>query len=198
MKRLGLRATGTAMLIGLSASLFLTTAQTVDTPVVYPLVVLCLFALASSGGGVVLTNAVMNLSPKGKEGSAASIRSAASAVGVALGVAMSAAVFFGTTQGTLKDIVAENGGNMTVAEQVVSQVRDSSATAQEIASAYSLSIDDVETYESELLTARVQGYRAQGLLGGCVALIAALVFFFNRRGLQPVEEVRASDTSPGS
>lgn len=198
MKRFGVRATGTAMLIGLSASLFLTAGQTVDTPVIYPVIVLCLFALACSGGGVVLTNAVMNLSPKGKEGSASSIRSAASSVGVALGVAMSAAVFFGTTQGTLKDLVIANGGDITAAEEVVSQVRDSSVTVKQIASAYSLSMDDVKAYEDELLEARVEGYRAQGMLGGCVALIAALLFFFNRRGLQPMEEVKASDTSTGS
>lgn len=192
MKRLGLRTTGTVMLLALSASLFLTTAQTVTTPVVYPLVVLCLFALACTGGGVVLTNAVMNLSPAGKEGSASSIRSAAGSVGVALGVAMSAAVFFGTTQGTLTQLVADSGGDITTAEEIVSAVRDSTVTAEQIASTYSLPVDVVTSYESELLESRVAGYRAQGLLGGCIGLIATLVFFFNRRGLRPVEEVGVS------
>ena len=198
MKRLGVRTTGTTLLVTLSISLFLTVFQTVDTPVIYPLVVLCLFAFACAGGGVVLTNAVMNLSPKGKEGSASSLRSAAASVGVAIGVAMSAAVFFGTTQNTLQELVTTNGGDIATAQEIVSQLRDSTVTVEQVASAYSLPLDVVTSYDDELLESRVMGYRAQGLLGGCVGLLAALVFFLNRKGLRPVEDVRDSESTQSS
>ena len=184
LKRLGMRTSGTLLILAVSASLFLTMAQHVDTPLIYPIVVLCVFALAYTGAGVVLTNAVMNLAPHGSEGSASSIRGASWQLGIAVGVALSAAVFFGTAQGTMQDLVTQSGGDPSTATLIVDELRDFTTNDAEIADQYTLPTDVVAEYNQEWLESQVAGYRAQGLLGGCVTLVAALLFLFNRRALR--------------
>lgn len=188
LRRLGMRMAGTLMLFGISAALFLSSAQTVDTPVIYPVLVLSLFALAYTGGGVVVTNAMMNLAPAGKEGSASATRSAASSFGQAVGMALSAFVFFGAAQSTMQDLVAQRDGDWAEAAQVIDEFRDATTTREEIAESYGLSVDVVTTHDEEWLESQLAGYRAQGLLGGCVGLVATFLFFTNRRGLRRVEE----------
>ena len=57
---------------------------------------------------------------------------------------------------------------------------------------------DQDTSESdeELSQGLVAGYRAQGLLGGFVGLAATVLFFFNRRGLRPVDDEGADSEPP--
>ena len=178
IKRRGLRVVGTLMLLGVSAALLLTVTQHVDTFVIVPTLILCLFAFASIGGGVVMTNAFMNLAPPGRAGSASAFRGAASSVGVATGVAFSAIVFFGTTQTTFHDLITRNKGDVTLANKIADRLHDATSTREEVATAYSLPLKVVTDYDKELLAAQVTGYRAQGLLGGFLALAAAILFFF--------------------
>lgn len=177
---LGLRMAGTLMLIGVAVALFLTTGQTLETPVYYPILVLCLFVFVYTGAGVVVTNAIMNLAPAGQEGSASSLRSAATQFGGAVGVALSAAVFFGAAQGTMHGLVTQRGGDWAEAEKVVQQLRGVSRTSEQVAEHYALPLDAVTAYNREWLESQLAGYRAQGLLSGCIGLIAALLFFFHR------------------
>jgi len=196
LRRLGMRMAGTLLMAGVSVTMFLTVAQQADTPVAYPMLVLSLFALAYTGAGVVLTNAVMNLAPPGSEGSTSSARGAAWQLGIALGVALSAAVFFGTAQSTMQDLVAESGGDPGTAAVVVSALRDSTVTDSEIATQYALPVDVVAEYDREWLQAQLTGYHAQGLLGGGVALVATLLFFFNRRAFRPQQDQEPSVQDP--
>lgn len=178
--RLGLRRAGTLMLIGVAGALFLSTGQTLQTPVYYPVFVLCLFAFFFMGAGVVVTNAIMNLAPAGQEGSASSLRSAASQFGGAMGVALSAAVFFGAAQGTMHGLVTQRGGEWAEAEKVVQQLRGVSRSSEQVAEQFALPLDVVTTYNREWLDSQLVGFRAQGLLGGCLGLFAALLYFLNR------------------
>lgn len=196
LRRLGMRMAGTLLMAGVSVTMFMTVAQQADTPVAYPMLVLSLFALAYTGAGVVLTNAVMNLAPPGSEGSTSSARGAAWQLGIALGVALSAAVFFGTAQSTMQDLVAESGGDPGTAAVVVSALRDSTVTDSEIATQYDLPVDVVAEYDREWLQAQLTGYHAQGLLGGSVALVATVLFFFNRRAFRPQQDQESSIPDP--
>lgn len=179
LQRLGVRIAGTLMLSGVTIALFLTVGQTVDISIIYPVLVLCLFSLAFTGGGVVMTNAIMNLAPAGKEGSASAIRGAASAVGVAVGVVLGATVAYGSAERTVEQLVSEQGGDWEQAVAIIGEIRDGTSS-EEIAAQNAVSVELVTEYDEELSEGLVAGYRAQGLLGGFVGLAATLLFFFNQ------------------
>ena len=195
LQRLGVRIAGTVMLSGVTIALFLTVGQTVDISIIYPVLVLCLFSLAFTGGGVVMTNAIMNLAPAGKEGSASAIRGAAGAVGVAVGVVLTATIAFGAAERTVENLVSEQGGDWEQAVAIIDEIRDGTSS-EEIAAQNAVSVELVSEYDAELREGLVAGYRAQGLLGGCVGLVATLIFVFNRRGLRPVGEDEGADSEP--
>ena len=144
---------------------------------------LCLFALTSTGAGIVVTNAIMNLASHGQEGSTSAITKSAGAVGAAIGVALSAAVFFGASEATLQG-QSLSTSDESLAAEVLDELRDVSKSRSEIAAQYALTEQVVVEYEDHLKESLVSGYRAQGLLGGIVGIAATLVFFFNRQGVR--------------
>ena len=182
IQRRGIRFAGTAMMVVSAVSLFLSAATTTTEPTGIPLLVLCLYSAAVTGTGIPLTNAIMNLAPRGGEGDASALRGAAGSLGAALGVVLMSTVVFTAYESSL-------GASLTAAgqdpEQVsqIAETLEQGVSSEEIAAQMAVPLETVEAVDAEQEQAMVDGYRAHGLVGGVVALLSAGVFFLNRRGL---------------
>lgn len=183
IKRRGLRFAGTVTLLSASAALFLCTTQTVTMPLWIPVLVLCLYSASLTAAGIPLTNSIMNLAPRGKEGSAASFRGASSSLGAALGVVLMSGIVYGTFETSLTNQLTAAGQDASQVGEVSAALR-SGSSSEEVSAQYSVPLDTVDDIDAEQKQAMVDGYRAQGLAGGLITLAAAGVFYFNRRGLR--------------
>jgi MFS family permease len=181
----GIRFTGTVMLVAGSVALFLSTVQTTTLPPVVPLLILCLYATAMTGATIPLTNAIMNLAPAGGEGSASSLRGAATSLGAAIGVLMMTALVFTTYSDSLGARMAARGDDPQTAAQIADSLAKG-ASSEEVSAQMSVPLDDIADVADDQRQAMVDGYRAHGLAGGFIVLAAAVVFFFNRKGLTDI------------
>src|SRR5262249_42718260 len=107
----GITVTGTTMLVALGASLLLSALITRHSPMWVPIVVMSVYAAASVGAGIPLTNAVMNHAPEGEDGSASAFRSAATNVGAAVGVVVMSTIVFSTFSAALTTNLKSDGLN---------------------------------------------------------------------------------------
>jgi hypothetical protein len=80
----GITFTGILLLIVLSASVLTTLAVTVESPIWFLVAVMSLYAAASVGAAVPVTNSIMNAAPVGEEGNASAFRGASIYIGTAL------------------------------------------------------------------------------------------------------------------
>ena len=177
----GLRFAGSVMLTFAGGALLLCTFQSVDTPVIFPVLVLCLYTAAFTGAMITLTNQIMNLADRGAEGSASALRGAAGSLGTAVGVVVLTSVTFGVATTTFSAALEEQGQDPAQATAIVDELQDG-LSSEEISARNSIPLDTIELIDDDLKQAMIQAYRAQGLVGGCVSLLSALVFFFNRSG----------------
>ena len=182
LRRLGIRLSGTILLAGISGALFLTVLQSTSSPLIQPVLVMSLFALCSSGAGVVITNAIMNLASAGQEGNASSMRAATGAVGSAMGVVLSSAILLGAAQGTMERLSSTSGESWQTTVAVIQGLRDSDPTS-DIAANTGVSQSAVAQADVAGQEALVSGYRVAGVAGGLVALISCIVFAVNPRVL---------------
>ena len=182
IRRRGLRFAGTLSLLIASMSMFLCMTQTTTTPLWIPVLILCLYSAAVTASGIPLTNAIMNLAPRGGEGSASAFRGAAGSLGAALGVVLMSSVVYGTFEDSLTRQLTAAGQDSTQVAQVAEALREG-LTSEEVSSQYSVPLETVADIEAEQQQAMVDAYRAQGLVGGVIVLGASAAFFFNRRGL---------------
>jgi predicted MFS family arabinose efflux permease len=187
IQRRGIRIAGTLMLVTGSAMLFLSAVQTVSTPFVVPAGTLCVYTIAMTGVAVALTNAIMNLAPPGGEGSASALRKAAASLGAAIGIVVMNAVVFGALYTSMSSSLVEQGRDVGQATQIVEQLWDGLAS-EEVAAQNSVPIEAVQSVALDMRIALMDGYRAHGLTGGAITLMAALVFFANRKGVRRPEE----------
>ncbi|MDQ1248835.1 MAG: transporter, partial [Actinomycetota bacterium] len=177
-----------------SLSMFLCMTQTTTMPLWIPVLILCLYSAAVTASGIPLTNAIMNLAPRGGEGSASAFRGAAGSLGAALGVVLMSSVVYGTFEDSLTQQLTAAGQDSTQVAQVAEGLREG-LSSEEVSSQYSVPLDTVTDIEAEQKQAMVDAYRAQGLVGGVIVLGASAAFFFNRRGLTSPAESPSSATA---
>lgn len=178
--RKGVTFVGTLAIGFMAVTLLLSTLLQPGTPILFPIIVVTLYGFGSLAAVITMTNAVMDLSRKGDEGDTSSYKSAATSVGMAIGI--SVMTFVTTTVG-----FASFNSQMEAAGIPPAEVSAAGwdllygATPQDVSDQYAIPIDEVNEIGDMEKTAYVQAYRAQGLVGAVVAGIAALLFYVIRR-----------------
>ncbi|MFI0432305.1 MAG: MFS transporter [Candidatus Nanopelagicales bacterium] len=180
LQRRGITLTGTVLLAVTALGLLASAQMQLDTPIWVAMLIMCVYASAAIGAGVALTNAIMNLAPAAEAGSAASYRSAASNLGSAVGVALMTAVVFGAAGSSLHDQAVASGMDPTTVTSVAKDMRGG-ATSEEASSQFAVPVEEVDQIDDMQRVAYMEGFQAQGWVGGAVTLLAALLFFVIRR-----------------
>lgn len=198
IKRRGLVFTGAFFLFISSAMLLLCVVQTVSTPVWIPVAIVSVYAGAAVGAGIAVTNAVMNLAPEGKQGDVAAFRGASASLGAALGVVLMTGIVVGTFQTSLTNQLAAAGQDPSQVAEVSASLREGLSTA-DVSSLYSVPTETVDDVDDEQKQAMVHAYRAQGLAGSAITVVAALLFLLQgRRSRRAVQAGAGADSTAQS
>ncbi|MGI9197775.1 MAG: MFS transporter [Candidatus Nanopelagicales bacterium] len=176
----GITFSGGVMLSIVAAALLLCMWVSTESPLWVPIAIVSLFGFASVSVIAVMTNAVMNLSPRGKEGDTSAYRSAASNMGLAVGVAVMTAVV--TTVGMASITSQMSAAGMSTSEYGAAATALLDGTSpQDVSDQYGIPIDEAQELDDIDRQAFVSAYRAQGLVGGLVTAAAACLFLGIRR-----------------
>lgn len=176
----GITYTGVAMLLGLSASLLLTLAIVPTTPIPVTVAIMAVYALASVGAGVPVTNSIMNTAPSGEEGSASAMRGAATHVGTALGVVVMTTIVFTAIAGSVETSLGNDPLATSQAEQIAESMRNGASSA-EASALYAVPVSEVERIDEVQVTAMIDGLHAHGAFGAGFIALAAGIFWAARR-----------------
>ena len=180
LRKRGITVAGTSMLVALAVSLLLSTLITADSPLWVPIVVMSIYAAASVGAGIPLTNAVMNLAPEGEDGSASAFRSAAGNIGAAVGVIVMTAIVFGTFSGSLTSRLESEGLNSKQSASIAESIR-AGVTSEDVSANYSVPLQQVEEIAHVQRDAMADGLRAHGLSGAAFTVVCLVIFSWSRR-----------------
>lgn len=180
MRRRGISVTGITFLAALALSLLLSTVITADSPLWVPIVVLSIYAAASVGASIPLTNAVMNLAPKGEDGSASAFRSAASNIGSAVGVVVMTTIVFAAFSASLTNTLQSQGLNSKQSASIAMDIRDG-VTSEQAAANYSVPLQQVRQIADAQRDAMADGLRAHGLSGAAFTGGCLVIFCWSRR-----------------
>ncbi len=191
LQRRGVTFTGTLMIGALAFTLLLSTIVRPDSPIIVPVVIVALYGFASLGAIITMTNAVMDLSKRGDEGDTSAYRSAASNIGLAVGVTIMTVVV--TTAATASMYTQLDAAGMSSSD-VSAPAQDLlyGSAPQDVADQYGIPLDEATELQEMDRVAYVQAYRAHGLVGGIITLAAAGVFLLVRRRM----DATAKDGDP--
>lgn len=176
----GITVTGVSLLLALAACLLLTMLITLDSPIWFTVVIMALYAIASVGASVPITNSIMNASPAGEEGSASSFRGAATHIGTALGVIVMGTIVYGVIATSLGNTLGAEGLRSQESAQIAQTMRDGS-TSEDASAQYAVPVDQVASIDSAQKSAMIDGLHANGLAGAILLSAAALIFAQARR-----------------
>jgi MFS family permease len=177
IRRVGLRATGTALIGLFAASMFVSCVQSTTLPLVVTVAILGVSAVAELGSGVCLSKAIMTLSPKGLDRHVASYRSAATGVGNALALLLVASTVSHVMGASMRQHAeAARPGDPERIEALVRAVQDNVPNGT-IGRQLGLSPDRVAELREVRREVIVDGFRAHGLVSGSVLAIAAVGFW---------------------
>lgn len=178
----GIPFAGFVLIIGVAVFLWCSMIVGADSPLWIPIVIVSLYALAAVGAGVPITNAIMNTAPKGREGDAAAYRGAATNLGSGISVAFMTAIVAAAIGLTLQAQYDTSGVSLSPQDsaEIVAAV-NAGQSASAVAQEYNVPTETVEELESIQVDALVNGYRAQGLVGGFVTLAVGVTFFLVTR-----------------
>lgn len=192
LQKAGITTAGTIMLVALAVSLLLSALITAHSPIWVPLVVMSIYAAASVGAGIPLTNAVMNLAPKGQDGSASAFRSAANNVGAAVGVIVMSTIVFSTFSASLADRLEREGLNSKQSVGIAETIR-AGVTSEDVAANYSVPLQQVERIADTQRDAMADGLQAHGLSGAAFTGVCLVIFVWSsRRQAKATKLVRAA------
>jgi MFS transporter, DHA2 family, multidrug resistance protein len=180
MRRRGITGAGTITLIALALSLLLSALITADSRMWVPVAVMSLYAAASVGAGIPITNAVMNLAVKGEEGSASAFRSAANNVGAAVGVVVMSTIVFSTFSGSLANRLESEGLDPKRSTDIAERIR-AGASSERVSANYSVPLREVRRIADVQRGALADGLRAHGLSGAAFTIICLLIFVWSQR-----------------
>jgi MFS family permease len=180
LRKMGITAAGEILLVVLAVSLLLSALITADSPIWVPIVVLSIYAVASVGAGIPLTNAVMNLAPEGEDGSASAFRSAAGNIGAAVGVTVMTTIVFSTFSASLTSTLESEGLNSKQSADIAESIR-AGVTSEEVSANYSVPLQRVEEIADVQRDALTDGLRAHGLSGAAFTGVCLIIFTWSRR-----------------
>lgn len=180
IKRRGVAVSGTVLLVVVALALFATALIELDTPIWVSVLMLSVYSAAAVGASVTLTNAVMDLAPKGEEGIFSSYRGAALNLGSAVGVAGMTTIVFLAASGFLQQQSVAAGLDPDTSSQIATELRQGT-TPEDAATLYAVPVEEVDQITEIQTQAFVEGLHAHGVVGGSVTLVAAGVFFVVRR-----------------
>jgi MFS transporter, DHA2 family, multidrug resistance protein len=180
LRKRGITAAGMALLLALAGSLLLSAVITADSPIWVPIVVMVIYAAASVGAGIPLTNAVMNLAPQGEDGSASAFRSAAGNIGGAVGVIVMTTIVFTTFSASLGSTLEAEGLNSQQSVGIAESIR-AGVTSEHVAANYSVPLQQVEEIAEVQRQAMTDGLRAHGLSGAAITGVCLVIFYWSRR-----------------
>jgi MFS transporter, DHA2 family, multidrug resistance protein len=180
LRRRGITFTGTIALVALAASLLLSTLISADSRMWVPIVVMIVYAAASVGVGIPLTNAVMNLGVKGEEGSASAFRSAASNIGAAVGVVVMSTIVFSTFSASLTNRFEGEGLDSKQSARIAERIR-AGASSERVSANYSVPLREVRRIADVQRGALADGLRAHGLSGAGFTIVCLLIFVWSQR-----------------
>lgn len=180
LQRKGISFTGTSMITAMGCILTLGVLMQADFPLVVPVILVSAYAVVSVAAYVAMTNAIMNLAEKGREGETSSYRSAASNVGSALGVAVMTSVVSLAGLTSMNNQLAEAGMSASEVSDAAWALLDGSSP-QSVSDQYGISTAEASQISDMEKVAFVQSYRAQAVLGGVISIAAGGLFFVRRR-----------------
>ena len=174
IRRSGIRATGTIALVLTSVALFLAATQRVSTPVVVSLLIVCLYSGALTAANAPMTNAIMNPPPRA--------RKAARRRSEGLGQPRQRHRGGHHVGDRLLDVPVLTDGEHPgfrrgrvaggIDHHVPARRRIQRTGRVAVLGAY----DRVVAADDDQQSAMVQAYQVQGIVGGAVVLVAALIF----------------------
>ena len=180
LRKLGISGAGTITLIALAASLLLSVLISADSPMWVPMAVMIVYAAASVGAGIPLTNAVMNLGVEGEEGSASAFRSAASNIGAAVGVVVMSTIVFSTFSGSLEDRFETEGLDSKQATRIAERIR-AGVSSERVSANYSVPLQEVKLIADTQRSALADGLKAHGLSGAAFTIVCLLIFVWSQK-----------------
>lgn len=184
LRKRGITVAGSVMLLGLATSLLLSALISAGSPMWIPIVVTGLYAITSVGAGIPLTNAVMDLSPRGEEGSASAFRSAAGNIGGAVGVIVMTTIVFNTFSASLTSNLESEGITSPESVQIAESILEG-VTSENVAANYAVPIEQVEQIAQAQREAMMDGLRAHGLSGAAFTGACLVIFVWSRRRYPP-------------
>ena len=176
----GITFTGGSMMILLGLTMLLAATVNLNTPLIWPVILVSFYALASVAAFVALTNGVMNLAQPGDEGAASAYKTAAGNVGGALGIALMTGVVLlaGTT--AWKSEAAKTGDTSSASEQAAWSILEGTQP-MDASSLYGIPIGESAAIAEEDKVAFMAAYQAQAIVGGVIVLLTTVLFFAVRR-----------------
>lgn len=196
LHRMGITVTGTILLAALAVSLLLSALITAESPIWVPIAVMSIYAAASVGAGIPLTNAVMNLAPEGEDGSASAFRSAAGNIGAAVGVVVMSSIVWATFSGSLTNAFQSQGLDTKQSTSIAESLR-SGVTSEDVSANYSVPIEQVRRIAEAERGAVADGLRAHGLSGAGFTLVCLGIFVWSQRRHAKAETAEPVRTARG-
>lgn len=179
VKAKGSAVTGTVLMVALAGVSFLSAAQTATVSIVVPVAVVTVYWALFSAAIVPVQTAVMDRAGPGEESSVSAWRLTSLSLGMSLGVISMALVVTAAMMSVYDDAGAGDLDADQAAELTLA-LREGT-TENQAAAQYGLPEDEVVSLSDAQQDALLAGFRAQGIAGGVVVLVAAGVFYATSR-----------------
>ncbi len=189
VRRWGITRAGSVLMTVVAVTLLCSAGIGVSSPLWLAVAIVCVYAAAAAGGGVAVTNAVMDGAPPGKDGAASAFRGAAASIGTAVGVAGMTAIVTTAASASLHHQFVQADIDDSPSTQVAREIT-SGATSEDASSLYAVPVTEADEIDDFRRQAYLEGFRAHGLVGGVVTLAAAGMFLVTRRRLERRGEER--------
>ncbi len=180
VRRFGITTAGSALMAVVAATLICSAGLSLDSPLWLSVVIVSAYAAAAAGGGVAVTNAVMDTAPPGQDGAASAFRGAAAGLGTAIGVAGMTSIVILASSASLHDQSAAAGIDPSQSTQIARDMAQG-ATSEDASSLYAVPVAEVSEIDDFRRRAYLEGFKAHGLVGGAVTLAAGAMFYVVRR-----------------
>lgn len=180
LQSLGVRSAGVINLFIFAGSLLTLLFIEADSPLWVPMLVFAVYGFGLTAASIPLTNAVMNTAPKGEEGSASAFRSASGRIGAAFGVLFTSTILVSVTTQSLTNQLNQQGMQNAQSKQMVESLV-SGATSEEVASQYSVPLQQAQSIDADLARALVDGLHFAAIAGALVTLVCVGFFILGLR-----------------
>lgn len=180
LQKKGVRLTGTGALLTFAVSMLPLLFIKPNSPLWVPVLTFALYGFGITCAGIPITNAVMNTAARGEEGSAAAFRSASNKVGNSLGVVFTTGLLVTVATSSLLTQLNDQGTNDNQSKQIIEGLVNG-ATSEEVASQYSVPVQQVQVLDSDLANALISSFHVVSVVGALIALICAGLFLYALR-----------------